>query len=156
MAKGQVFHGARALVFINNKPVGIFNNVSWVYGLIDAEVDILGAFAPVEIVYVGASAVTCDATGWRVVGNGPHVVSSVPKLRELLGYEGITIQILDRQAKPTDKAFCTIRDVKPLGYSSGVAAKQLSEARIPFKGLRIDDESGANEEDSSAASLIMS
>jgi hypothetical protein len=156
MAKAQVMHGARALVFINNKPVGIFNNVSWVYGLIDAEVDILGAFAPVEIVYVGASAVTCDATGWRVIDHGPHIAASVPKLRELLGYEGITIQILDRQAKPTDKPICTIRDVKPLGYSSGVAAKTLSEARIPFKGLRIDDESGTNEEDSTAAALIMS
>lgn len=147
-------HGARALVYMNKKPVGIFNSVSYVYGLIDAEVDILGAFAPVEIAYVGASAVTCDASGWRVIGHGPHIVASVPKLRELLTYEGIEIVLLDRQSKPNDPPICTIRDVKPLGYSGGVAAKQLSEVRIPFKGTRIDDESGINEEGSDAARLI--
>jgi hypothetical protein len=154
MAKAQVMHGARALVQINKQPVGVFNEVSWVYGLLDAEVDILGAYGTVDVVYVGASAVTAEATGWRVIDHGPMVVASVPKLSELLTYEGVEILIMDRQAKPGDPAICTIRDAKPLGYSGGVAAKQLSTARITFKGTRFEDESGTNEEDASAATLI--
>jgi hypothetical protein len=134
MAKAQVMHGARALVQINKQPVGVFNEVSWVYGLIDAEVDILGAYAPVDIIYVGASAVTADATGWRVSITARMVVASVPKLRELLTYEGVEIQIMDRQAKPGDPPICTIRDVKPMGYSGGVAAKQLSDRAHPVQG----------------------
>lgn len=156
MAKSQVFHGARALVLMPTTPgsapvvVGVFNNVSWVYGLIDAEVDILGAYAPVEITYVGASPVTAEATGWRIVGHGPHVVASVPHLKDLLLFEGITIQIQDRQAKPGDLPVCTIKNVLPLGYSGGVAAKQLSEIRVSFKGTRIEDETGNNDEPGAA------
>jgi hypothetical protein len=69
-------------------------------------------------------------------------------------YEGLEIVIVDRQAAPGTKPICTIRNVFFGGFSGGAAAKQLSEVRIPFKGTRIEDESGTNEEDPMAAKLI--
>jgi hypothetical protein len=153
MAKAKVFHGARAILYVGTIARGIFNNASWSYGLEDQEVPILGAFAPVEIAYVGASTVTVRCTGWRIIGHGPHQDGMVPKLNELLNYQDIQLVLMDRQSGPNDPPVMKLRDVKPLGYDTGVASKSLSEVTITYKGLRVDDESGPNEESNGAATL---
>jgi hypothetical protein len=129
--------------------VGIFTDVSWSYGLLDAEVDILGAMAPIGIEYVGATSIQCRASGWRVVGKGLFTLGIVPPLKDLLQYKDLIVELQDRITK---KKICRVTDVKPLGFDSGVAAKQLSNVSVTFKGLRIiEDDMTSNDEDGAAA-----
>lgn len=161
--KSHVLHGARAILYLPVTPasgttastgndslaaVGIFTDVSWSYGLLDAEVDVLGAFAPIALEYVGATSIQCRASGWRVIGKGLFTLGVVPQLNELLNYKDLIVELQDRVSK---KKICRVTDVKPLGFDSGVAAKQLSNVSVTFKGLRlVEDEFSSNEEDGAA------
>lgn len=129
---------------------GIFNNVS--YGLqYDAQpVYILGRYSPAEIEYTAQEPVRITATGWRVVGHGPHTEAHVPKLQDLLTHEYLTLVLFDRQ---TNEKIATFHSVRPTGYDTTLANRNLSEVTISFIGLLVDDEDTQNAETPGATDL---
>ncbi|MDE1868302.1 MAG: hypothetical protein KGI08_11430 [Thaumarchaeota archaeon] len=157
-SKAQVFHGARAKVYIEGALVGIFQDVTYSYDLQTEPAYILGRFSPSEIGYVAAAPVRIQATGWRVIGKGPHTTVGgkklVPTLDELLNHEDMTFVLHDRQnAGNNNERVQTVIGVRPEGYHGGVSNRQLSSMTLPFVGLRISDESGPNDESADASTL---
>lgn len=148
MARAQTVHGARAKLIIDGTLQGSFSNVS--YGLTyDMQpIYTLGRFSPAEIVPVGQEAIAISATGFRIVGNGPHVAAKVPKLQDLLQHEDIELTIEDRQ---TNQATFKVVGVRPTGYTTAIGARGVQEITVNFLGIRQSDESDGNEGQSESA-----
>lgn len=148
----KIIHGARAIVQINGKSIGIFTTVSYgqVYDVSSAF--ILGRFSPAELAYTAAEAIQVSCSGYRVVDNGPHSATggSIPHLQELLNANDITLALFDRQ---TNKKIMSVVGCKSQGYSTSVSHRQMQEITINYLGLRLSDESGQNGEGVGAASL---
>lgn len=111
---------------------------------------ILGRFTAASIDYTSVEPVNCTASGWRVVRHGAHVEGRVPNIKDLLNHEYIQIGVVDRQ---TLEAVATIRDVRPTGYSSAFAARQLTQMSMSYIGIIVDDESTDNHEPSDSTQL---
>jgi hypothetical protein len=150
MATPKVLHGARAQVYVNGKLVGLLHNISYnvVYDTQDAYV--LGRLSAAEIGYTAQEPVTGTLSGWRVVGNGPHIVG-LPALQDLLTADYTTLVVIDR-LNPT-KRVGSITGVRLTGHSGGQAARQFSETVIPYKGLLMGDESVVNVEPAGSSDL---
>lgn len=151
--QSKVMTGARAKVYVGTNPIGIFTNVS--YGLqYDVQpIFILGRFGPDESVITGQDAVQINASGWRVIGAGPHAMEGarVPRLQDLLFHEEMQITIVDRREDGTE-AYTTVHRVRPVGYSTSISARGVQELSISFIGLSVTDESGP-QNDPGASSL---
>lgn len=147
--KAKTFHGSRCQVAINGKIVGIFNSMEYGQAFTSDEVSILGKESTAEIVITGQETVQVTLSGYKAIGNGPHVAASVPKLQEILQHEDVTLTAFDRT---TGETVCTIVGFRPLGYNTGVAAKQLATLQVMGKGLRIMDESG-DQDDAPGATI---
>lgn len=151
--RAKTMHGARGLVYQGGELKGVFMDVSWQVGLENRPVETLGAFAPHEIVTVGQSPVTISASGWRPVHEeegkaaGPHVDAGVPYLSQLLGLEGFTMEIQDRQTK---KHILTATGLKSAGYRTRLSMRNLMDYSVDYIGLTAEDESGVKAEDSTA------
>lgn len=139
----KILSGARAILTVNNRTVGLFTSCSWGVSYDAVPSFTLGRYSPVEITYAGQEAISVTATGFRVIDNGAYVAASLPKLQELLNHEDISISIQDRQ---TGKTIMQVIGVRPTGYSTDVSARGISTFSVNFLGLRASDESGQNEE----------
>lgn len=140
MAVAQILTGARAKVLINGNLVGLFSNCSWSLRQDKVPQFILGRYNPAEITPTSQEAVNITLTGYRVVNAGPYVVADATLLKNLLNEEDFTVVILDRQ---TNEAIFTATGCRVTGWSSGVAAKGVSDLRIEVIGLLGEDEYGA-------------
>lgn len=150
MSTHEILTGARAVLRINNVPVGVFARVSWSVAYDAAPAYVLGRYSAAEITYTGAEIVSVDAVGFRIIGRGAHQVASLPKLQELLNHDSISLSIVDRR---TGEEFFKVYHVRPVGYSSDVAPRSQSELSVRFIGIRAEDESGAQEEAAGAVSV---
>ncbi len=161
MAGGRTFTGARARVGIFNPAtgktnfVGIFQNISWGLSYQAEPVYILGKYAAAEIDYTSQDVVQISCSGWRVIEHGPHQEAALPKLQDLLTSEYIEIVVADRQreAEGKDGRVTKFRNVRPLGYSTSISARQLQEISVNFVAILVDDESTTNNEHPSAMQL---
>jgi len=158
----KMMNGARAKVYFTDpntggktRLIGIFDNFDYsvVYGA--AATKILGAYSAQSIDYLSYEPVHISASGWRIVGHGARVAASVPKLQDLMKHEPIDISVIDRQS---GEAVAVIHSVRPLGFSTGFTAGQLTKMQLPYMGILEDDESSsgggnANAEASDAATL---
>ena len=79
-------------------------------------------------------------TGYRVVGAGPYKVASATLLKNLLTEEDFTVDVIDRQ---TGNVVFRAVGCRVLGWSSGVAARGVSDIAIDISGIRGEDEFGA-------------
>lgn len=155
----QVFHGARAKVFIQNKLVGTFSTITWGVSYNAQDVSILGAFATQEIMITGMNSIEMTASGYRVIDHGPFSDEiRMGKLQDLLTLDDIVVTIYDRL---TEQAMATVVGVKVTGFQNTVAAKSMTEITLNMRGTVLSDEegsqgepiSGPNGADSGAASL---
>lgn len=152
----RVMTGARAQLMIvdpnsgEGRVVGIFNNVS--YGLTYGAqpIDLLGRYSPDEIVYTHQEAVSITASGWRVIGHGPHTAAKLPSLSELMNHEYLELAIFDRQ---TNQRIAKIHSVRPTGFNTSLANRQAEEMTITMLGLLVDDEDTVNAELPGASTL---
>ncbi len=150
----QVMHGSRAILRVNGKAVGVFNNVSYQLNYDTSPVFILGRFNPVEIVITGQEPVSVTASGWRVVGYGPFVAGAMPHLGDLLNNQGpITLAIYDRQAAADASPILEVVGCVAHGFSSSSAAKSIQEMTVNFTGIALRDESAPEDDDGTAASF---
>jgi hypothetical protein len=161
MATSKVMHGARAVLWIGNTAVGIFNNVSFGVQYDISPVFLLGRTGAAELVYTGMEVVQVQASGFRVMEHGPFAVadtatgsSLIPKLQDILNYEDLVVSLHDRlETDPAKATIMTLTNVKPQGFNSSVGARGLQDLSVTFQGLHLNDESGSNNEAPSAVDL---
>ena|ERR1039458_3871512 len=147
----RILHGARAQLIVNGKIVGIFTSCQWGVNYDATPSYILGRYSPAEITYTGQEAISVTATGFRVVDNGAYVAAGLPKLQDLMTNEDISLAVYDRH---TGKAVVTVVGVRATGYSSGTAARSISDFTVNYLGLSSSDESGSQGEASGASDLL--
>lgn len=149
MGVPKVVHGARAQVFVDGVLVGLLHNISYNVVFDTQDAYVLGRLSPAEIGYVAQEPITGTLSGWRVVGNGPHIVG-LPQLKDLLTQDYTTLVIFDRV---TRKRIGAVTGVRLTGHSGGQAARQFSETVIPYKGMIHSDESVVNVEPAGSSDL---
>ena len=143
----KVMTGARAKIYVNNKLVGIFETCTYNMNIGTEPIHLLGRFGPDEITPTSYEAVTISCSGFRVVGNGPHVLPAVPKLQDLLNLSGVTITVVDRQQTDPKKAtILTAIGCVPNSYNGNHNARATSRITINYTGLVISDEDGDQSE----------
>lgn len=146
----KVVTGSRAKVYINNQLVGIFESCSVSNSTGVEAIHLLGRYTPDEIAITSKEAVNISCSGFRVVGQGKHVLPKVPKVQDLLGFEPFTMTIVDRQ---TGETMETILGCVPTTDNTNYNAKATSRVSINYMGIRASDESGAQDEGTGAVSL---
>ena len=147
MAKAKVFTGARAKVYVDDVLVGIFDSCTYAVNIGAEPVHILGRFSPAEIAQTSYEAVTVNCSGFRVIGNGGHILPKVPKLQDLLQLETVTLAMVDRQS--TDNIpIMNVQNCIPINYSTGANAKATSRIQVTYLGTHASDESGQQDEGS--------
>jgi hypothetical protein len=158
--QSQILTGARALVQINGKAIGLFSNCSWSIRQDKVPQFILGRYNPAEITPTAQEAVTLTLTGYRVVNAGPYKIGSTGTnsdgspsgglatlLEDLLTEQDVTVVVVDRQ---TGKTIFTASGCRTTGWSSGVAAKGVSDLRLEMIGIVGYDESAPNGDNDTA------
>ena len=146
MAKAKVFTGARAKVYVDNVLVGIFDSCSYTVNVGAEAVHILGRYGAAEIVQTSYEAVSVNCSGFRIIGQGAHILPKFPKLQDLLNLETVTLAMIDREADANSDPVMTVQNCLPINYSTGVNAKATSRLQVTYLGTHISDESGDQSE----------
>lgn len=143
MSKAKTFTGARAKIFVDNVLVGMFDSVSYGSNVGAEPVHTLGKFGPQEIVPTSYEAVQVQCSGFRIIGQGVHVLPKMPKLQDLLNLNSVTISITDRQSGST---IMTVIGCVPTSYSTGHSAKATSKFNVTYMGTKLEEENGTQSE----------
>lgn len=156
--KSKVFVGSRAKIYVKGVLVGLFDSCSYSVNIGAEPAHILGKYNPAEITPTSYEAVTVNCSGFRIIGNGAHVLPAMPKLQDLIHLEAITIHIVDRQEASDDNTadgpmVMQVSNCIPVSYSSGVNAKATSKIQITYMGTVHQDETGTQSETGDAADL---
>lgn len=139
----KIMTGARAKVYVDNQLVGIFESCNYNASVGVEPIHILGRYSPDEITPTSYEAVTLSCSGFKVVGNGVHVLPKAPKLQDLLNLEAITIAVVDRQ---TGETLLTAIGCVATAWNGNYNTRATSRLTVNYTGLRISDESGAQDE----------
>jgi len=140
-----VMTGARAKVYVDDVLVGIFDSVSYAVNVGAEPIHILGRYSPSEITHTSYEAVTVNCSGFRLIGNGGHVLPKMPKLQDLLQLEYVTLAVIDRQQNDANPIL-TVQNCIPISYSTGYQARQTSRIQVTYMGTHASDEGGAQDE----------
>lgn len=154
---GKVVSGARALVRINNKLIGIFTNVSYGVAFTAEASYILGRFSANDIDYTAAEVINIGASGWRVYGKAATAspesgAPGMPRLQDLLTADYVTFEVYDRQNRD-GKPIMKVGQCRCVNADGGFTARQLSEMSLKFMGIKMDDEVNTSDESEGAASF---
>ena len=142
MAKSRVLTGPRAILFIGSQKVGMFTNVTWSIRQEKIPTFTLGRFNPQEVVTTAQEAVQMSLSGYRVVGAGPYKVLHASMLKDLLNENDFNISIVDRGSDSGNNTIFMAKGCRVTGWSSGVAARTISDVRCDVVGLIGEDEEG--------------
>lgn len=143
--------GARAKIYVDNVLVGIFDSCDFSVTVSAEPIFLLGRFSAAEITPTAYEAISLNCSGFRIIGNGGHVLPKVPKLQDLINLEAVTIAVTDRHDE--SKAILTAHNCIPVHYSGSYNAKANSKIRISYSGLILQDESGSQDESAGAVEL---
>lgn len=145
--RAKTMTGARAVVWVENVAVGFFDSCDYSTSIGTEPIYILGRFSAAEIVPTSYEIVTLNCSGFRLIGNGGHVLPQMPKLEDLLNLNSITISVSDRQDTTGNApAILTVHGCVATSYGTGYSAKSTSKIRITYQGIRAHDESGESDE----------
>ena len=146
MAKAKTMVGARAKVYVDNVLVGLFDSVDYTVTIGTEAIHLLGRYSAAEITPTSYEVVTANCSGFRLIGNGGHILPKMPKLQDLLNLETVVLAITDRQAAANSEPILTVQNCVPVNYGTGYAAKSTSRIRMTYQGVVASDESGAQDE----------
>jgi len=139
--------GARALVYVKNQLVGIFESCTVANTLSTEPIHLLGRYTPAEIAITAKEAVNVTCSGFRVAGNGINVLPAVPLVQDLLNFEPFTIAVIDRQnTSPNPVPLETIQNCVPTSDNTNYNAKATSRVNITYIGTISSNEAGAQSE----------
>ena len=151
---GYAVTGARALVYVNNKLVGIFESCTVANTLSTEAIHLLGRYTPAEIAITAKEAVNVTCSGFRVAGNGINVLPAVPLVQDLLTFEPFTIAVVDRQSSGANPVpLETIQGVVPTNDNTNYNAKATSRVNISYLGTISSNEAGAQSESGTVPDL---
>jgi len=153
MATSKIFTGARAKVFVDNVLVAIYDNCSYQVQVGVQPAFLLGRYSAAEITQTSYEVVSVNCSGFRIIGNGGHVLPKFPKLQDLLNLQYITLTMTDRQAGASAKPILTVENCVPVSYGTGASAKSNSRINISYLGTVASDEDGNNTESAGAVNL---
>jgi hypothetical protein len=139
----KVFVGARAKVYVDDVLVGLYESCSYGANIGQEAIHLLGRYGAAEITPTSYEAVSVQCSGFRVIGQGVHLLPKFPKLEDLLNLEAVTLAIVDRQGGET---IMTVTGCIPVSYSTGVNAKATSRINVSYVGLKLTDENGDQNE----------
>ena len=127
----KVITGARAKVFVNNKLVGIFESCTVSGGYSTEPIFLLGRYAPDEIVVTASEVVNVSCSGFRIAGEGIHVLPAVPLVKDLLGFNAFTITVVDRQSGDVLE---TVLNCVPSTHNTSYNSRATSKISINYTG----------------------
>jgi len=139
--------GARALVYVNNRLVGIFESCTVSNTTSTEAIHLLGRFTPAEIAITAQEAVNITCAGFRVAGNGVNILPAVPKVQDLLNFQPFTITVVDRQSPANAPIVLeTILGCVPTSNNTNYNAKASSRVNVSYMGIISSNESGTQSE----------
>jgi len=150
MAISKVLTGARAKVYVDNQLVGIYETCTYNSNIGTEPIHLLGRYSAAEITPTSYEAVTISCSGFRTVGEGPHVLPKMPKIQDLLTLDSVTIAVVDRQSGET---ILTAIGCIANSMNGNHNARATSRITINYTGLRLSDESGDQDESNGAVNL---
>ncbi len=155
--KTTTIHGARGILYIDSKPVGIFENVSTGVDYSYDVPKVIGRFSAPEIVITGMEPIGVSLDGYRVFNQGPYAIG-MTKLQDLLKDEKeITIAVEDRGGQQSQEPnVILVVGCKIVKHNFNLAAKQLSRLSMQLVGLTFSDESGIQSEPAGSVKYVES
>lgn len=130
---------------------GIYESINYGLSLDTQTPFILGRWTAASIDYTAVEPIQITCTGWRVVDHGPFTDGGMPRTQDLLTAQYLQLILTDRK---TGKSVGVISDVRATSFSTGVAARQLSQLTVTYIGLMLSsDESVDNSEPASSTFL---
>lgn len=139
--------GARALVYVNNKLVGVFESCTVSNTTGTEAIHLLGRYTPAEIAITSQEAVQVSCSGFRVAGNGINILPAVPKVQDLLNFEPFTITVVDRESPANNPVVLeTINNCVPSSNNTNYNARATSKINISYIGTISSNESGTQSE----------
>lgn len=140
--------GSRAKIYVDGQLVGIFESCTVATSIGTEAIHILGRYSADEIAITSQEICTVTCSGFRVAGNGKHVLPKVPKIQDLLNFTPFTIAVYDRQpdAAGNQVILETITGCVPNNSNSNYNAKAVSKISVSYQGIRSHDESGNQDE----------
>lgn len=139
--KNRILTGARALVYFENNLVGLFSSANWSIMQEKVPAYILGRYNPSEITPTAQEPIRISLTGFRVIGKGPYAVAKATMLKDLIDEGDFTLKVVDRQ---TNQTVFNAFECRVVGWSSGVAARSVSDVRLEVIGIKGGDEEVEN------------
>lgn len=133
--------GSRAIVRVNNEVIGVFDSCSYSVNIGAEPIHILGRYSAAEIAITSYEAVTVQCSGFRVIDNGVHTLPKFPKVEELLNFENVTLDVVDR-ASTKGEPIAVIKECVPVSHNENYQAKATSRFQITYVGIIARDESG--------------
>jgi hypothetical protein len=140
---GKVMTGARAKVKVDGQVVGVFDSCQYGANIGTEAIHMLGRYSPDEIAITSYEAIQVSCSGFRIIGQGVHVLPKAPKLDDLLKFERVQITIVDRQ---TEQNIMVVEGCVPSSWSEAQQAKGTTRFNITYIGLKLSDESGSQTE----------
>lgn len=147
--KAVVMTGARAILYVNNIAVGMFDSCNYSKSIGVEEVYTLGKYSAQEITPTSASTVSLNCSGFRIIdtdGSKKTAITSnpkFPKLQDLLNLENFTIHIVDRQSA---KTILKIKECTATSHSGSLQSRANSRFQINYVGISEEDESSEQSE----------
>lgn len=142
--------GARAKVKVNGQYVGVFDSCQYGANIGTEPIHTLGRYSPAEISVTSYEAVQVSCSGFRIIGQGVHVLPAAPKLQDLLNLETIQLEVEDRQS---GEIIAIVKNCVPSSWSEAQQAKGTTRFNISYIGTVLSSESGDQEESANASNL---
>lgn len=146
----KIHSGQLAKIYIDDQLVGLFDSIDYGGGIMLEPAFILGRSSAAEIVETGYEVVNVNLGGFRIIGQGVHVLPKFPKVQDIVNLGEFKIDVIDRQS---GQPVATILRCKWARYSTGFQARSLTRVNMSCMGLILQDESGDQGEGSGAADL---
>lgn len=146
----KIHSGHLAKIYIDDKLVGLFDSIDYGANIMLEPAFILGRSSGAEVVTTGFDVVNVSLNGFRIVGQGVHVLPKFPKVQDLVNQGEFKIDVIDRQ---TGDPVATILRCKWQRYGTGFSARSLTRVQMSCIGLVLQDESGDQDEGPGAADL---
>ena len=146
----KIHSGQLAKIYIDDRLVGLFDSIDYGGEVMLEDAYILGRTSAAEIVETGYSTVSVNLGGFRIIGNGVHVLPKFPKVQDIVNLGEFKIDVVDRA---TGESVATILRCKWNRYSTGFQARSISRVQMSCRGIILQDESGDQGEGPGAADL---
>lgn len=142
--------GSRAKVYVDDVLVGIFESCQRGVNIGAEPLHTLGRYSANEIAVNSYEAVQVNCSGFRIIGQGVHVLPKAPQLQDLLNLERVKLDVVDRQS---GERTMTVVGCVPINWGEADQAKATTRLNVTYIGLVLSDEEGDQDESPGASTF---